>query len=285
MTYRKKQKSIKIPFFKIEATGNDFIFIDQRISGVKKIAKKIPSNSRPQLVKKICDRHKGIGSDGVVFLEHPQRRAMDLKWDFYNSDGSRAEMCGNAARAVAHFIFDCEKRKGQLQLETTAGVVVIRKTAKAQYGTTLPAVRLLGGPIVQTISGKSVLYFMVNSGVPHAVVPLKKKLAREILNEMAVDLKKSGRLGRGGANVTFFWKNGRGIEAITHERGVEGFTLSCGTGALAAAWVANYVLEIQSTAKSTVRVVLPGGELMVTFKDRPELVGPAALIAMGTLYV
>ena len=275
MKNRKKEKNNKTSFFKMEATGNDFIFIDQRTIDFKRIG----SGQRVQLVKKICDRHRGLGADGVVFLERPLKSAADLRWDFYNSDGSRAEMCGNAARAVGHLVFDFEKRKKSLRLETQAGVIVIRKIALGQYGATLPPVSFLKGPMVQTFLGKSILYVLVNSGVPHAVVPLNKKLSKTKLGEMAVALKKSGRLGRGGANVTFFWKNKKGIEDITHERGVEDFTLSCGTGALAAAWVAECVLGFRSSG----RVTLPGGEIVVVFRERPELIGSATMIARGTL--
>lgn len=277
MKNRKKIKNKATPFFKIEATGNDFIFIDQRSKGNKKISR----SQRAHFAKKACDRHLGAGADGVVFLEKPSRKTAEIKWDFYNSDGSSAEMCGNAVRAVGLLIFDFEKRIGPVLLETKAGIVEIRKAATGLYGATLPKVKILSGPKVQSVSGKSIIYFMVNSGVPHAVVPLKKKLKLEELFEIAVGLKKSKRLGKRGANVTFFWKTQSGIGAITHERGVENFTLSCGTGALAAAWVSEYVLEMKSSG----RVLLPGGQIKISFGESPELVGPAVLVAQGVLYV
>ncbi len=277
MKKKRKEKNSSLPFFKIEATGNDFIFIDQRARRDRKIA----AGGRSALVKKICDRHRNIGSDGVVFIENSRTKGVDVKWDFYNSDGSSADMCGNAARAMANFVFDIEGKFGRKYLQTNVGIVAIRKISEKNYGAVLPPVKFLKGPSIQKSRGKSILYFLVNSGVPHAVIPLKKKLDQEILKDIAVELKRTANLGRGGANVTFVWKNKSGIGAITHERGVEDFTLSCGTGTLAAAWVAKFILEF----KSSERVEMPGGELKINFAEEPELIGSATLIAKGILYV
>lgn len=261
--------------YKLQGTGNDFLLFDARTpSSREALLKHAGCSSNVEFVKKICDRHFGVGADGFIFIEPSLKYS--LKWDFYNSDGSSAEMCGNAARCVAVWASQVAQFNNKNTLEAQCGTIEL-ELLKEQYAS------ILMTPITDAklnqklkLADHNLIYDFINSGVPHVVIvsddlqiTIDKNLCSLIRNHSVFQPK--------GTNVTLYKELGLGkIQAISFERGVEDFTLSCGTGAVAAAY--SYFSKNPSLQK--VDVLVPGGELQVEFNDKKVyLKGPAILVA------
>jgi diaminopimelate epimerase len=259
---------VSTPLFKVSATGNDFILADLVHMSWNLQA------PRAEQVRKWCDRHEGIGADGAVFLEKSTKA--DFAWDFYNSDGSPAEMCGNAARAVSLYMHTRTGKK-QLSFETRTGIVNAQVHSSDEVEVELAPIAEADWN--QWSSGNSIdqlSFDFVRAGVPHAVLRVPDIQDRERLQALALEIKRESRFQGAGTNVTFVRQlGGSAIESVTFERGVEGFTLACGTGAVAAAHSV-----LRGEEGKTVEVRVPGGRLFVVWKNgRPVLKGPAKVIA------
>src|SRR5690348_9321324 len=123
----------KIKFTKMTGTGNDFIIIDGRDGGFEDL-------DRGAFSRSICRRSLSIGSDGVVFLEKPTLKEAVFKWDFYNADGSHAEMCGNASRCAARYVVDQKIASNkEIKFETAAGLITARVIDGATVEVDMPA--------------------------------------------------------------------------------------------------------------------------------------------------
>lgn len=246
---------------RMSGAGNTFFFWDTRGSGV-------PRESRSGVARFLCDSFTGFYTDGIVFIEADPKGEADFQWDFYNADGSHAEMCGNAARCAA--LYHRERMGGQesCSFRTAAGLIQARILEPGIVEIRLPTLPEEGRFIELPYRGKSQEYFFVNTGVPHVVVEGDPDA------ELAKALRRSPPLGPSGANVTFFSETTPGeVEAVTFERGVENFTLACGTGAVAAgafSLLKNPLLKVHN-------VEMPGGSLRVEWKSprEPVLSGPA----------
>lgn len=256
--------------YKYSATGNDFVLIDL-------LRGKIECRNRAGLARALCHRRFGIGADGLVILE--KTKNLDFKWDFYNSDGSVAEMCGNAARAVSLHA-SRSTQKSQLRFETLAGTIETRmikdgKLAAELIEVTMPAVGEARWSQLAPLGDFQLHYDFIHSGVPHAVVKIPNFKNRHELKNWARSLKALPVFGPSSTNVTFIRAlNGDRAQSVTFERGVENFTLSCGTGAVAAA----YSL-LRGEEGRTVTIQVPGGRLQVKLMaGRPRLIGPAQFI-------
>lgn len=268
---KKKAKEKKeINFVKVEATGNDFIVVDLREPDTRKHWNK-------KLLKNICDRNFGIGADGVVVLSPPKNKKNSLAWKFYNADGSEAEMCGNASRCVGLYEKLISKNKGPYRLETLAGVVILEPLAGNMVNCRLPAVKVLK----KEIKIKGVIRnwegVYINSGVPHFVVETETFTNRDELDSEALVIKNDKFFGKASTNVTFICRHEGSNFVVTHERGVNDFTLSCGTGAVAAA---RYLADKYKQVRGS-RLELPGGSIEVNFTPEAELVGPARVVFSG----
>lgn len=263
----------KLSFQKLVATGNDFLFIDARERSP------VPASERSAVARRLCDRHFGAGGDGLIFVENGQ--GDHLKWDFYNSDGSRAEMCGNASRCVGRWA-QVNLQKPSVGLETVAGLVRVEAVGP-EVVSNLDYVRVDFSALQAEVHGKKVAAMLVNTGVPHAVIEIDRlERAREA---ESVPLIQAFRwhpfAGQAGANVTFLQLLGDAkFATMTFERGVEGFTLSCGTGVLAAAAVG---LKKAGRGPEGIRCEMetPGGCLNASFGPQwkgARLEGAAELI-------
>ncbi len=215
-----------IPFTKMVGTGNDFIVVDARHL-------RLPAPRWAAASRAWCDRHRGIGADGVLVLE-PSRVA-DVKMRIFNPDGSEAEMCGNGARCVARFLRP-RPQPEPVAIETAAGVV------KATVSQNRVAMRMtpptgLRPEMALAVDGRRLRMGVVNTGVPHVVIPVA-----------ALDRVEVARLGRllrfhrafapQGTNVNFIQADAahpNRLRVRTYERGVEAETLACGTGIAASA--------------------------------------------------
>jgi len=194
---------------KYSANGNDFVmFIAQE------------KEDRSALAKQLCHRQNGVGADGlVVLLPH---KKYDFEWEFYNSDGSQAAMCGNASRAVAHFAHEKGiSTDGKAEFLTGAGV--IRATINGLY-----VVSDMTDPKIlrEDIEEEGEIWWLIDSGVPHLVA------VRDNIDNF--DLKQAQALrDKYNANVNICKVDGDTMYVRTYERGVEAETLACGTGMVA----------------------------------------------------
>jgi len=213
--------------------------------------------------------------DGILFLESIQNK---FKWHFFNSDGSTAEMCGNAARCATQFLHEEENIKTPIDFLTQAGPVqgLIKEN---KYCVVMPSVNVINSKMdFPEIAPKEILFF-VNTGVPHLVWDLSQKtnqLFEDKKNWLATirQLRKANTLGPGGANVTLVTLSSGGKKAVTFERGVEDFTQACGTGAVAAAI---YFQMIDH--KTRQEIDMPGGKLEIALDlPTPILSGPTKKI-------
>lgn len=269
----------KIPVEKIVAAGNDFVFV---LAGRDVAEGWAPSQ---QQVRAICDRHFGIGADGFVVMK--KLADHQYEWSFFNSDGSFAAMCGNAARAAACFL---RETKWPVELKTGFGVVKLEALTLNEFRVEIDysTKRLQQTPIEVDQAGSTVLFaqpVLIDTGVPHVVIEVTDKdlsLKNDSMDRaIAAPFRWPKEAGSAGANVTFFRRTAAtAIEAVTFERGVEDYTLSCGTGVLAAAVVASEALQSGKWTHA-IEVQNPGGLLRVDSKDFPRsllLTGPARLV-------
>jgi diaminopimelate epimerase len=206
---------MKIQFYKYQGTGNDFILIDNRTANYQLNAEQI---------KQLCNRHFGIGADGLMLLEN--EASIDFKMVYYNSDGNQSTMCGNGGRCITAFAKKLNIIKNIAHFRAIDGLH--EATIDEQQVVTLKMKDVNQVKVKET-------YFEINTGSPHYVH------FTEYVQEM--DVKKEGALIRNspifkdeGINVNFVEQLGeKSIYVRTFERGVEDETLSCGTGVTASA--------------------------------------------------
>lgn len=263
-----------ISFTKMTGAGNDFVIIDAR--------KGFPKINRTKFAIAICDRHFGVGADGLFLIEKTKNKNAHFKWDFYNADGSNAEMCGNGARCVAKFAFDKKIAPKKMKFETRAGIIGATVTGnKVEVAMTKPRL-IFKAVAVPTGDGTKLEVGYWDTGVPH-VVKKTEDWSDEYLSEVGSFLRNHDAFAKtNGANATFFQKVGPShVQAATFERGVEDITLACGTGAVAAALQAFIEGE-----KSPIKVDMPGGQLNVKVNaemSEVTLTGEAKYICDGKL--
>ena len=247
------------------SAGNDFLITDyKRVRKNSQWAKKIPE---------LCHRRFGIGADGICFLS-PSKKA-HLQWDFFNSDGSRAAMCGNAACCIIQYVFERKLLpKTKFPLTFIIGKKILSgKMVNKKPVLSCPLPAILYKQRNVKIKGKKIVFDVVNSGVPHILIKTNK--VSEEKRALAQRLRK--RYAR--CNITFYKKKIGGAEAAVFERGVEDFTLSCGTGALAVSKI------LQTKMNQSFVIKMPGGALKVSFiENRCSLEAPVRLTASFTPY-
>ena len=149
-----------IQFTKMSGSGNDFVIIDNR----KPI---IEDSNKVDFVKRICNRKMSVGADGVIFVEKSDKA--DIKWDFYNDDGSSAEMCGNGGRCVARYAVEKQITSNELTLETVAGIIAA-KVDGVNVRVKLTSPENLKQDIVAELNGLQYKIDSLNTGVPHAII-------------------------------------------------------------------------------------------------------------------
>lgn len=240
---------MSLPFVKMHGAANDFVVIDHREPF-------LPADPR-DLFARLCDRRRGVGADGVLVLEPDPE--LDFAMRYHNADGGPAEFCGNGARCIARFALDLGLGAG--------GAVSFRTAAGPKRARALPDGRIAldFGPVADgehlrlVVAGQPVEGRFVVAGVPHFVVPVPS-VADVPLAAAAPPLRRHERFGPAGANVDFVSRRpGGGVAMRTFERGVEGETLACGSGAIASALWA--VLE--AGAEPPVTILTAGGDELV----------------------
>jgi len=249
-------------FTKLHGNGNDFILIDEYNGEF------IPDAEKSAFAVYYCDRRFGIGADGVLYLGISDKA--DIRMKIFNADGTEAEMCGNGIRCLVKYALDKGYIKDTARVETLAGVLSI--TSRVKEGTwinvnmgkpefareKLPA-KGTGEFLLVNMHGYEVS--AVNTGVPHAVI-FVDSLDDRLISD-APKIRYDPVFPR-GTNVNFARVDSKNeITIRTYERGVEGETLSCGTGSVACAAVA---YRLGKTG-DMVKVNTTGGELVITIKD------------------
>jgi diaminopimelate epimerase len=268
---------VMLRFTKMDGAGNDFILIDNRAGDAHL--------SRSQIAR-LCDRHRGIGADGVLLLENPSDHG-DFRMRYFNADGGEAEMCGNGARCFARFASKVAGAKGRISFETPAGVISSELAGDlVTLQMTDPTELRLDIPL-QIGAEKKIVHF-INSGVPHVVVAVAQVGDLDVPREGSA-IRHHEMFSPKGTNVNFIEKRGADEIAVrTYERGVEDETLACGTGVVASA----LVFAVTENAKGPVSVIAHGGdELQVGFKktgtkfENVTLTGPAEFVFEGKVEI
>ena len=257
-----------LDFVKMNGAGNDFVLMDNRRGNLQ---------LTPPQVAQLCHRQRGVGADGLMLLVPCKNGKADWAWQFYNSDGSTAEMCGNGARCFARYLQKLTGVRDPVTFETIAGVITARFAGAAvTIGLTAPTGLRLDEQV--PISAGQLTVHSLNTGVPHAVI-FVPDADQAMVQPCGRELRFHKHFAPKGTNVNFVQILGaNSIRVRTYERGVEGETLACGTGVTAAALVSARVHHFASPVKVRVQ---GGDTLEVSFKQANgsftdvQLTGPA----------
>ena len=251
-------------FAKYEGAGNDFILLDLRNGGAT------PQSAE---IARLCDRHFGIGADGLMTLAASAVSGCDCSMRYYNADGSPGEMCGNGARCIARYGYENGLSGETQRIETTAGLVTGQRVTKRLYKVRLndPSVIDLHRSVSVGGTAYNCAYIELGDpGIPHAIVlmPDWDERDHDMLRALGRALRFAKEFPR-GANVSFVKVVDVGhVKAITYERGVEDFTLACGTGCGSTAcvlWKKGLLPGKRLTAQ------VPGGTLKLTIEGETEV--------------
>ena len=264
-------------FYKMNGAGNDFIVIDNR---------NLDINLPKETIEALCDRHRGIGADGLLAVEPAQQDA-DYRFRYYNADGGEAEMCGNGARCFGRFtahlsaevkdIVTFETIAGKLSAEMIDGNVKIMMSDPFDLELNTDC-KIEGLPTVD----------FINTGVPHAVATIED-LASVDVKTMGAAVRNHQRFAPNGTNANFYQATGNSHIAIrTYERGVEDETLACGTGMCACA----LIHHLKTGEPSPIKVDVAGGDtLEIGFEKVADsfknvtLSGPADFVFEGDIEI
>ena len=252
-------------FYKYHGTGNDFILFDNRDGKLSFTMEQVAA---------LCDRHFGIGADGLMLLEHAPGH--DFRMVYYNSDGRESTMCGNGGRCMTAFA-------------KSLGLITYKAKFLAIDGEHIALINDDGLISLQMndVKGMDIQngYAILNTGSPHQVIWVKNVKNIDVYYE-GQRIRNELRFMPDGINVNFVQFDGAKLIVRTYERGVEDETLSCGTGVTAAAIAATFY----DTGMFKTAIETPGGLLEVSFnKPTPEsatdvvLTGPAMFVFKGEI--
>ncbi len=266
----------EFPFVKMSGSGNDFVVVDNREVG-------IPVGDMPAWAKAVCRRSFGVGADGMIFLEPAtQGRTEDYIWHFYNSDGSRAEMCGNGSRCAARRAVELGLAGNVHVLGTDAGPIRAQVLPDNQVKVQLTKPRGLKLNQQRAVGDQILVAHTVTTGVPHLVI-LTDDLDLLDVAHLGRDLRFHPKFAPAGTNVNFVQIQSESELLLrTYERGVEAETFACGTGAAASALVAH---NLKITGPE-VRVTTTGKEVLHISLEMENifLQGKAVTVFSGILY-
>ena len=274
-------------FWKLHGIGNDFIAIDGRDDNVD-------SNSYSEFAKTVCHRKFSVGADGILVVKNSDNA--DVEMVYYNSDGSRAAMCGNGLRCFVKFVYDNNiVRKEEFDVYTLDGIKKIKINLKDNKIDSIKVNMGKGSffpkdiPIVTDkeifinervqILDKEFYLNSMNMGVPHTVI-LVDELNLEEVHKYGREIEKY-KIFPEGTNVNFVKVVDRNnITVNTWERGC-GYTLGCGTGMTASAVICNYLGKVGKS----VYVASQGGTVKIDIEDFVYMTGPSVKICEGNLEV
>ncbi len=280
-----------LPFTKMNGAGNDFVVLDNRAGELH-----LPA----EVIVRLCARHSGVGADGILLAELPAGEQADLRMRYYNADGGEAEMCGNGARCFARFgarllagasgngVNGGSRAREQISFETQAGIIHAQLLGESVK---LAMSQPTDGREVGELHSDTMLLnmFFLNTGVPHVVVPVED-LRRVSVVGFGQAIRNHPKFAPRGTNANFIQVLGPTEIALrTYERGVEGETLACGTGATASALVHAEMTSILGEGTIAVRVH-SGDHLHIGFRrtgpwefSDVTLSGPADFVFEGQI--
>ena len=269
---------MKIAFTKMCASGNDFVVIDNRDGGFD------PRNEA--LVRRLCTRRLSVGADGLILLEPDDRYAFSMR--YFNRDGREASMCGNGGRCISLFAHHLGISSTEMTFSSPSGVYSAKLESiqgeQAVVALSMPEPSEIRPNESLQLGGESVSYGSIDTGVPHVIRKVDDLDALDIVEE-GRRIRNHPRFQEKGTNVDFIEIRGDNrIRIRTYERGVEGETLSCGTGSTASA----LMVSIWTGMKGPIQVGTASGEdLAVSFEREGErfrhvtLKGEARIIYRG----
>lgn len=259
---------MNLKFYKYQGTGNDFVMIDNRDLSFP--------NQNIKLIANLCDRKFGIGADGLILLQnHPNA---DFEMVYYNADGSTSTMCGNGGRCIVAFA----KYLNIVDVETTFMASDGLHYAKIDQNNI--ALQMINVDNVAVNENYTYLY----TGSPHHII-VSENVSIINVKETGSIIRYSDLYGKAGCNINFVEKfNENSFNLRTYERGVEDETLSCGTGATAAA-IAMFHNGLASQKSININVL--GGKLKIEFQVENKiytnvfLIGEALQVFSGTINI
>lgn len=263
-----------ISFTKMSGAGNDFILIDADDN-----PEFLPSEKN---IQKLCDRHNGIGADGVILIS--SSRQHDFLMNYYNADGSTGSLCGNGARCAIKFAFDTKRIKdksARFLSNNSEYSGEILKDGTVRFNLNPPYD--FRKNIKLKSAGKDMTAHFINTGSPHIVIKVED-LEKIQVETIGKEIRNLVEFAPGGTNVNFVKIVNEEIHIRTYERGVESETLSCGTGSVAAAIICHEIDGIKPPV-----TILPGSKdkLFVNFNVRNDefsnvsLTGPVSEVYKG----
>ncbi len=270
-----------LPFIKMHGLGNDYVYID---CFVPETAALIARTDLPALARAVSDRHRGIGSDGLVLML--PAKGIDAKMRIFNADGSEAEMCGNAIRCVGKYLYESGLcRQPRLFIETLAGLRTL--SLQVTNGVVDSVTVNMGVPQVQSdvLMRKEdpIGFTAVNMGNPHAVFYRDTIFSDDKVAELGQRVGTHPHFPE-GTNVEFACvRNKKEIDVRVWERG-SGVTLACGTGACAAAVAAMW----HGWTERNIVVHLLGGDLDIRWEAEGQplfMTGPATEVFRGEYHL
>ncbi len=271
-------------FWKMNGAGNDFIILNNIQEG-------LPAEAFPVLARTLCTPHRSLGADGFMVVE-PAQGEGDFRMRFYNSDGSVGEMCGNGARCICRYGYETGLAGPTQRVETTAGLVIGERISQRAYRVRLNDPTTLS--LHEALEAEGAVWpcayvELGNPGLPHAVVPYPGLAGADpqALFRLGRALRNHPRFPK-GANVNFYEVTGPDqVLEKTYERGVEDFTLACGTGTGSVVTVLTLLGQVSGQG---VQVTMAGGVLTVDVERQGDqvtglyLTGPTNLVAKGEIF-
>jgi diaminopimelate epimerase len=259
---------MKIHFYKYNGAGNDFILIDNRVEKI--------FNLTNENIRFLCDRHFGIGADGLMILHsHPEYH---FRMEYFNSDGSGGTMCGNGGRCIAAFARKQGNFPEELLFEASDGLHQAKFLKKGEI-----SLKMADVDNIDTLEKA----FFCNTGSPHHVIFTENVKDIDVFSE-GRNIRYSERYKEAGTNVNFVEIENDMLSVRTYERGVENETLACGTGVTASALV---FAKNKNMFSGTIKIRTLGGNLSVAFKKTGNgfgdiwLTGPAVLAFEGEIEI
>lgn len=263
------------PFWKYHGAGNDFILFDDR-------DETFPTTNR-ELIQALCHRRTGIGSDGLLLIQPSAER--DFRMRYFNPDGGEVDMCGNGARCIARLARDLHIVGDRMAFDTMPGVIEAEVIGgEIRLHMTDPRDWRLDRTL--DANGRTYAYDFVNSGVEHVVVRVDA-VAEVDVPSLGAAIRHHEAFAPRGTNANFVAVTGPdSLDIRTYERGVEGETLACGTGIVAAGLIA----ARKGWVTAPVRLTCAGGDVLtVDFVPDGDgarqvtLQGPAVYVFHGAV--
>ncbi len=269
----------EIHFYKMNGAGNDFVVIDNR---------DLSLNLSKSEIERLCDRHRGVGADGLLAVE-PATGSADYKFRYYNADGGEAEMCGNGARCFARFVSHLPAEiPASVSFETIVGDLSAKILGENIQIDLSEPFDLEQGLALSIPSGDFIID-SINTGVPHVVVFVDDVDAIDVV-KIGAEIRYHKHFSPAGTNVNFAQIIGeKHLKIRTYERGVEDETLACGTGMTACALIHN----LKSEALGPIAIDVKGGDTLAidftrndaTLFSNVTLTGPADFVFEGDIVI